>query len=1469
MRREFNMPTANIASIQFLPVSREDIAFDSNCSIINTEQYVKQEPQPGGLYDLHMGTMILANCKTCLLDSTECVGHLGSMIFEYPFYNIVTLAALKSWLKVICFNCKQLIIDPGRVSKIGAAKRMATLASKASSSSSNGPKHKICPHCNAIKPIIVRETGFKTAFTLKYMTDKNASISVPIFPHNVDEIFSGVSYDIISTLNLHPNHHPRNYVLFQHLMPPPNLRPDNAASSSSEQNGSPELTHLMTAIFQNGNKISRHESMGVFKSLPYAELFRASSSIRAAQIAQEINTQLTQPALTSLVTFIKAFGMWNYTLVRNSKNSSSNQNQLKIHNSSGSSNSLASLIPSKYGLVRKSLLGVRTDNVFRDVITGDSQTPLDYIKIPKYIAMICKRREVVRPYNYQRLLAVFTNGCLGKYPGCSLLERNGKKYYIAKYEKTTFKLEYGDVLYRDLIDGDWVYFNRQPSFTESSITAMRIIVNHDETNSSIAFNANICAFFNADFDGDNMQGGIVTSAAALAEMKYLLSASAHLISPQTSLMQLGPIQDATIGAYCLTLASARYSKYHAMQMYNTMREIVELPGDRPFSGRELASSIIPPKINYKQVPAAVKAPLNKYIPHDESDKLVLIENGILKSGILDGGSIAAGVFNSLNHTINREYGAQRTLDFMFNLQQLSLHAADGHGITASPADSYINPFARRLVEQVTSAALTRAQVHIDKLVTNSFVTPLNVTTTAHLEAVMINALTTDYTEAALSGLNPDSSLIQLIASKAKGKLIHLQMTTGAVGQSLINGKRLPKSLSYKRTLPYTTKYSLDPEDDGFITNSYVDGLTLKQILISAMSDRFNLITKSLTTAISGTSSRNGIKSLESSIVSYIFRLVLKNTKVYQFTYGINNYDCKQVEPVELAHVILADDEFIAKYKPKGGLESDPVFLAEYNQILADRNNFRTGWLKQEIMAMQPMTNNKIQVPIHARHILMTLTVNSKKTVSTSVSADQLRQMVLMLQEYCGETIQRSMFAKTYSQPIPTFVSRAFETTRMHLREVLNSQGGHLSELTPELLTKLLDIYTIYIKNAFVQPGAAVGVQAGQCIAEPITQYNLNATHGTASGGTSKKGLGRIDDLMRVREINNATMMVYLKPEVEKDPRAIAEIISQIEMLSFNQITILRQIFYEKFGKPTYPAYTHEADMIANFVKLNILTPPPFNLSSWCMRFELNKPMMILKKISLIEIVRALTKAFPALYPVYNSENARVIVLRLYTSQLSETSKFTQATAYYNQIMGVHIRGIKGVRSASTMPMGKMMRNPTSGKVEMMERTVIYTAGSNIIEMMGIPGVEIESIQSDSITEMERVYGIEVAAQKLMNELRGLVPDANIQHLNTYVSEMCVSGSLTGLVRAGVEAREKENTLLRMCYVFPIQNLENAMMSTIVSKIYGISAFMFLGHPPKCGTLAAKVVEPLQLQSSGDDNQDADVIEMNAGILDEF
>jgi DNA-directed RNA polymerase II subunit RPB1 len=163
----------------------------------------------------------------------------------------------------------------------------------------------------------------------------------------------------------------------------------------------------------------------------------------------------------------------------------------------------------KEGRIRANLLGKRVFRISRSTISGCSQLRIDEVGVPLEFARTLQVEETVQEYNLDWLMQFARNG-RRHYPGCTyVLNRASGELHDVTNQRDV-RLEIGDTLFRDVVNGDVAYFNRQPTLERSSIGVHRVIVIQDPSVLTFQMNVSSCEWYNADFDGDSLLSPRVT-----------------------------------------------------------------------------------------------------------------------------------------------------------------------------------------------------------------------------------------------------------------------------------------------------------------------------------------------------------------------------------------------------------------------------------------------------------------------------------------------------------------------------------------------------------------------------------------------------------------------------------------------------------------------------------------------------------------------------------------------------------------------------------------------------------------------------------------------------------------------------------------------------------------------------------------------------------------------------------------------
>ena len=111
------------------------------------------------------------------------------------------------------------------------------------------------------------------------------------------------------------------------------------------------------------------------------------------------------------------------------------------------------------------------------------------------------------------------------------------------------ELNIGDIVNRNLMNGDYVLFNRQPSLHKMSMMAHRVKVMKGNT---FRLNVSVTPPYNADFDGDEMNMHVPQSIATRCELKNLACLISNHLSPRENKPIITIVQDTLLGINKLT-----------------------------------------------------------------------------------------------------------------------------------------------------------------------------------------------------------------------------------------------------------------------------------------------------------------------------------------------------------------------------------------------------------------------------------------------------------------------------------------------------------------------------------------------------------------------------------------------------------------------------------------------------------------------------------------------------------------------------------------------------------------------------------------------------------------------------------------------------------------------------------------------------------------------------------------------------
>ena len=810
-----------------------------------------------GLMDPRLGVIEPGlKCKTCGRKVDECPGHFGHIDLSLPVIHVGFIKLVKSLLESTCRECCRLNLPQEQIEafkdELDLLKRrgrdyvdIGILLKKVNRAAL---KNKKCPHCETPqkkitldKPTTFREEGHK--LTPKEVRERlETIIDEDLQPLGINYKFARPEWVILTALPV----------------PPVTVRPSITLDSGDRSED--DLTHKLVDVLRINHRLQENRDAG------------------APQLIVEDLWELLQYHITTYF-----------------DNQTSGIPPAR-HRSGRPLKTLSQRLKGKEGRFRSNLSGKRVNFSTRTVISPDPFLSINEIGVPEKAAKELTLPVRVTEHNLEVLKEMVGRGPKPKgkvyIPGVNYVIRpDGRRIKVTdkNAQELSEQLAPQQKIERQLMDGDIVLFNRQPSLHRMSMMAHEVKVMPHKT---FRFNLCVCPPYNADFDGDEMNLHVLQSEEARAEAKILMLVQEHILSPRFGGSVIGAIHDHITGLFLLTYKNPKFTKMEATQILSQIN-IKELPKtkDGMWTGKDLFSMILDKKINMKYRAAICELCPTCKKEECENDSYVVIENGQVKSGVIDGNSVGAFKGNLLDRIV-REYGSDAGREFIDLSTKIAIAAFIVIGFTTGIDDEDIPEEATRQINEILKEAKDKVEKFVrayknkelDQLPGRSLEETLEVETMR-----VLGKSRDDAGRIAGKHLGLDNSAVLMAKSGARGSMLNLSQMAGSIGQQAVRGERISRGYQ-GRTLPHFKKEDLGAEAHGFVISCYKSGLNPTEYFFHSMGGREGLVDTAVRTSRSGYMQRRLINALEDLKVEYDGTIKNTGGTIIQFNYGDDGTD---------------------------------------------------------------------------------------------------------------------------------------------------------------------------------------------------------------------------------------------------------------------------------------------------------------------------------------------------------------------------------------------------------------------------------------------------------------------------------------------------------------------------------------------------------------------------------------------------
>ncbi|KAI9320161.1 RNA polymerase II large subunit, partial [Dichotomocladium elegans] len=259
---------------------------------------------------------------------------------------------------------------------------------------------------------------------------------------------------------------------------------------------------------------------------------------------------------------------------------------------------------------------------------------------------------------------------------------------------------------------------------------------------------------------------------------------------------------------------------------------------------------------------------------------------------------------------------------------------------------------------------------------------------------------------------------------------------------------------------------------------------------------------------------------------------------------------------------------------------------------------------------------------------------------------------------------------------------------------------------------------------------------------------LNTFH--YAGVSSKNvtlGVPRLKEIINVaKNIKTPRLEVWLDSERARNIELAKEVQVSLEHTTLQKVTSRTEIYYDP--DPRNTLIEEDADFVDTYYQLeDDNSPVVTRVSPWLLRIELNRGMMIDKRLNITEVVQKISEEFRNdLHVIGSDENSEKLIIRCRVmmdeneekGMDEEDSKSEEDTFLRkleaSMLSSINLRGIKGIQKVYIVER-KDTKLGANGNFEMMTEWGLDTDGINLQEVMCQQGVDQRRTYSNNTVEI--------------------------------------------------------------------------------------------------------------------------------------
>ncbi|CAA7389528.1 unnamed protein product [Spirodela intermedia] len=453
-------------------------------------------------------------------------------------------------------------------------------------------------------------------------------------------------------------------------------------------------------------------------------------------------------------------------------------------------------------------------------------------------------------------------------------------------------------------------------------------------------------------------------------------------------------------------------------------------------------------------------------------------------------------------------------------------------------------------------------------------------------------------------------------------------------------------------------------------------------------------------------------------------------------------------------------------------------------------------------------------PLNLHQLFSKIMATCPSGSHTTLSPSEIGQIVderLSHPDMCVEGASSDAFKKSLKDFVDKAVS-ALKRTRRALQldedlvgdgdsDALESVAAKISGISRRQLKVFLEtcISRYHLKK--VEPGAAVGAIGAQSIGEPGTQMTLKTFHfaGVASMNVTL-GVPRIKEIINAAK-NIKTPIITAALVCDDDEKSAQIVKGRIEK------TLLGEV--------------------AKAVKIVLKSSQPYIV----VVLDMERIEALHMRISSYSVQQSIVDHPKLKLKHENIKTPAAHKLRIYPPLTDRNNVQFELHSVRAALPNVIVKGIPTVQRAII------------NKENRIDRYKLLVEGTNLLAVMGTPGVDGGKTTSNHVIEVFHTLGIEAARKCIIDEINYTMKShsmkIDIRHMMLLADVMTFKGEILGITRFGI-TKMKDSVLMLASFEKTADHLFNASVNGREDQIEGVSECIIMGIPMPLGTGILKV-----------------------------